>query len=187
MKEYRKLQKSDLYRYTGGKHVSFFKKIRFFGWRYMKTWRKANYYRGNNRLLFFFFGFLLHLKSFKFGFQISPSASIGKGFYIGHFGTVVIGDEVIIGDNVNVGINVVIGRTSRGEKKGSPTIGDNVWIGSGSIIVGKISIGSNVLIAPNSYVNFDIPSNSILIGAPNARIIDSKGATDGYIENTIDF
>lgn len=182
MRKYKKLINSDLFRFTGGKRVSPFKKMRLFGWRYMKIWRKANYFLNKNKLMFLIYGFLLHLKSYKLGFQISPRATIGKGFYLGHFGTVVIGDEVQIGDNVNIGVNVVIGRTNRGNKKGSPTIKNKVWIGSGSVIVGHICIGDNVLVAPNSFVNFDVPSNSIVIGNP-AHIIPKGNACEGYIEN----
>lgn len=63
---------------------------------------------------------------------------------------------------------------------GVPTIGNDVWIGPNAVIVGKINIGDNVLIAANSYVNFDVPSNSIVIGNPG-RIIPSAKATEGYI------
>lgn len=183
MKQLRELIKTDLFRFTGGKHFSFFRRIRLFGWRYMKTWRKTNFYR-NNKLLYLFYGFFLHKKGYKFGFQISPNATIGKGFYIGHFGTLIIGDDVIIGDNVNVGVNVVIGRTNRGNKKGSPTIKNRVWIGSGSVIVGNICIGDNVLIAPNTFVNFDVPNDSLVIGNPG-HIIHKENACAGYIEREV--
>ena len=63
-------------------------------------------------------------------------------------------------------------------------IEDDVWIGANAVIVGKINIGSNVLIAPLSYVNIDIPSNSIVMGNP-AKIIPRENATEGYIENAI--
>ncbi|WP_138272484.1 LbetaH domain-containing protein [Parabacteroides merdae] len=45
-------------------------------------------------------------------------------------------------------------------------LGNSVWIGPNAVIVEKINIGDNVLIAANSYVNFDVPSNSIVIGNP---------------------
>ncbi len=48
------------------------------------------------------------------------------------------------------------------------------------MIVGKIKIGNNVLIAANSYVNFDVPDNSIVIGNPG-KIIHRENATEGYI------
>ncbi|MEM0542007.1 hypothetical protein WFZ85_05235 [Flavobacterium sp. j3] len=122
--------------------------------------------------------------SYKFGFQIPSNTIIGKGLYFSHFGTVVINENAIIGQNCNINHNVTIGRQNRGAKKGSPTIGNCVWFGTGSVVVGKISIGNNVLIAPNSYVNFDVPSNSIVVGNP-AKIIENKNATEGYINQQL--
>ena len=52
----------------------------------------------------------------------------------------------------------------RGKRKGTPTIGNRVWIGVGAVIVGNINIGDDVIIAPNSFVNIDIPSHSIVFG-----------------------
>lgn len=67
-----------------------------------------------------------------------------------------------------------------GVKKGVPTIGNDVWIGPNAVVVGGITIGDNVLIAANSFVNFDVPPDSIVIGNPG-KIIPSKRATEGYI------
>ena len=47
-----------------------------------------------------------------------------------------------------------------------PTIGDEVWIGVNTTIVGKVSIGDDVLIAPNAFVTCDIPSHSVVFGNP---------------------
>lgn len=73
-----------------------------------------------------------------------------------------------------------MGKQTEGKNKGNPVIGDKVWIGSGSVIVGKISIGNNVLIAPNSFINKNIPDNSITIGNP-VKIISNEKATQNYI------
>jgi serine O-acetyltransferase len=59
-----------------------------------------------------------------------------------------------------------------------------VWIGANAVIVGGITIGSNVLIAPNSYVNFDVPANSVVVGNPGA-IYATERATEAYINNKI--
>jgi serine O-acetyltransferase len=158
--------------------------MRLYGYQYTKIWRKASLNK-NNRFLFLYYGFKLYRRSLRYGFQISPYASIGKGLYIGHFGTVIVGNEVVIGNNVNLSPNVVIGHSNRGEKTGSPTIGNDVWIGSGSIIVGNIKIGDDVLIAPNSYVNIDVPSHSIVIGNP-AVIKSSEYATVKYVCNKVE-
>lgn len=183
MKKIKKAITQDLYRYTGNKKISWVSKRRLYGWQYTRIWRKANYYQGN-KLLFLVYGFLLLKKSIRFGFQISPYATIGKGLYIGHFGTVIVSNDAILGDNVNLSPNVIIGRTNRGEKWGAPNIGSNVWIGSGAVIVGQVSIGDNVLIAPNSYVNFNVPSDSIVIGNP-AIVHKNTNATVSYIDNRI--
>lgn len=65
-----------------------------------------------------------------------------------------------------------------------PILGDNVWIGVNSRIVGNIKIGNNVLIAPNSFVNIDVPNNSIVLGNP-CRIIFKEKATKNYINNKV--
>ena len=52
------------------------------------------------------------------------------------------------------------------------------------MIVGAVTIGNNVLIVPNSYVNFDIPSNSVVMGNP-AKIIPTTNATEGYINRKV--
>jgi serine O-acetyltransferase len=117
---------------------------------------------------------------YKYGFQIG--GKIGPGFYIGHFGTIVVNQEVEIGRNCNIAHNVTIGVSRRGKHMGVPKIGNEVWIGTGSVLVGGIKVGNNVLIAPNSYVNFDVPDNSIVIGNP-AIIKPSENATLGYINN----
>ncbi|MGI6545583.1 MAG: serine acetyltransferase [Fastidiosipilaceae bacterium] len=118
------------------------------------------------------------------GIQIPYKTRIGRGFYIGHTGTIIINEKVIIGDNCNISTGVTLGIENRGKRKGCPTIGDRVWIGTNAVIIGKVKIGNNVLIAPLSYVNFDVPDNSIVIGNP-AKIIPSYNATEHYITNTV--
>lgn len=184
MSEVKELIKQDLYRYYAGRKVDFIKRNRLFGYKYTKVFRYANYYEKRNKLMYLLYGFRLNQLQHKYGFQISPSTKIGKGLYIGHFGSVIVNRNAVLGDNVNLSPNVVIGQQNRGEKKGAPIIGNSVWIGSGAIVVGKITIGDDVLIAPNAYVNFDVPSHSIVIGNP-AVIHHRENATEGYIENKV--
>lgn len=119
-----------------------------------------------------------------YGFQIEIECEIGEGFYIGHFGTIIVNGNVKFGKNCNISPGVVIGQTNRGEKAGSPKLGDEVWIGFNSVLVGNITIGSNVLIAPNSFVNVDVPNDTIVIGNP-AKKIPNTSATYKYINNKV--
>lgn len=107
------------------------------------------------------------------------------GLYIGHPYCITINPHTVIGKNVNIHKGVTIGQENRGKRKGAPTIGDEVWIGVNATIVGNITIGNDVLIAPNTYVNSDIPSHSIVYGNP-CLIKYKENATLGYINRKTD-
>ena len=148
--------------------------------RFLYCFRKVNFY-GKKSPMGFFWWFMHRKYMIRYGIEIPPETTIGKGFYIGHLGGIAINKESVIGSYCSISCGVVLGVSLRGEKKGCPTIGDRVWIGPNAVIVGKVMIGDNVLIAPNSYVNVDVPSNSIVIGNP-CKIIPSENATEGYIK-----
>lgn len=120
----------------------------------------------------------------KYGLEIPPETRIGKGLYLGHAFNITINGDSIIGENCNIHKGVVIGRVNRGERKGCPTLGNMVWVGINAAIVGKITIGDDVLIAPNSYVNVDIPSHSVVFGNP-CIIKHREEATKGYINKIV--
>jgi serine O-acetyltransferase len=58
-------------------------------------------------------------------------------------------------------------------------------VGPGAVLVGKITVGSNVMIAPNSFVNFDVPDNSLVLGNPG-KIIPKENPTRNYINDIPD-
>jgi len=172
--------KADLYRYEKLHGIKgFIKGLMVPGFRYTYFFRQASKYR-KTTLIGLLFRLLLKKYSYKYGFQISPETNIGGGLFIGHFGTIVINRYAVIGRNCNIAHGVTVGKANRGKLKGYPTIGDNVWIGTNTVIVGKIKIGSNVLISPCSFINFDIPDNSLVIGN---SIKHRDNSTEGYIRN----
>ncbi|MFE3848027.1 serine O-acetyltransferase [Flavobacterium sp. LB3P45] len=177
--------KADLFRYGGlsGKK-GFLKGLRIPGFRYSYILRKLENCKKYS-LKYFLFGYLKQKYQFKYGIQIPVGTQIGEGLFIGHYGTIIINENVKIGNNCNLGHLVTIGQANRGKFMGCPTIGNNVWIGASSTIVGKILIGSNVLIAPNSFVNIDVPSNSLVIGNP-CKIINKENPCEGYINYILD-
>ncbi|UMQ40280.1 serine acetyltransferase [Chryseobacterium sp. Y16C] len=145
---------------------------------------RKNQQLGKVPVIGFFWRLVLRHFQIKYGFQIYPETQIGEGFYLGHWGSLVINPKTIIGRNCNIAQGVTIGQQNRGKNEGSPEIGNEVWIGPNAVIVGNIKIGNNVLIAPNSYVNFNVPSDSVVSGNP-AQIYPNERATEGYINYTI--
>ena len=152
--------------------------------KYLKLWRKAAFYRKKGGLR----GKLLALKLEKLTERthilIPPEVKAGPGLYIGHLGRIIIHPDAVLGKNVNLSTGITIGQANRGKKKGTPVIGDEVWIGTNAVIVGGVKIGNDVLIAPGAYVNFDVPDHSIVMGNPGV-IHQSDNATEGYINRKV--
>lgn len=101
-----------------------------------------------------------------------------------HWGHIVVNPGVVIGRNFNIAQGCLIGN-AEGAPKGTPVIGDNVYMSANSIIIGGVKIGNNVLIAPGAFVNFDVPDNAIVIGNPGKIIQRESSPTDKYIVYSI--
>jgi serine O-acetyltransferase len=116
------------------------------------------------------------------GIEIDPHAHIGGGLFINHFGSIII-SSATIGENCNIAQNVTIGMSSKAalwELEGSgagdsPTVGDRVWIGSGAVIAGPVTVGDDASVAANSLVTRDIPPAGIVMGVP-AQVVSTKGS-----------
>jgi len=101
------------------------------------------------------------------GVEIHPGASIGKGFFIDHGAGIVIGETAEIGENCVIFHNVTLGGTGHHTGKRHPTIGNNVLIGTGAILLGPLAIGDNVRIGANTFLYMvDIPNDCTVVGTP---------------------
>lgn len=169
---------ADYYRMTGEEFKGTLKNyIQIFlhhNLKYMYWWRKKDKF-----IVGKIARVLLYRYSRKYGLELGE-AQIGKGIYLGHPYNITINGEAIIGENVNIHKGVTIGKENRGKRVGAPTICNKVFVGINATIVGNITIGEDVMIAPNSFVNFDVPSHSIVIGNP-AIIHHKENATENYI------
>lgn len=161
----------DSQRYSGG------------GPRFLKFFRKAQ--MSKNPFQRRFYKKLFELSAKNKGIEFSVDNEIGYGFYVGHPYGITINPKAVIGNNVNVHKGVTIGQENRGERKGTPHIGNRVWIGVNSTIVGNIVVGDDVLIAPNTYINRDIPDHSIVFGNP-CIIKHADKATNEYINHIVE-
>lgn len=125
---------------------------------------------------------LSHRIRSKWGIDIDRVAEIGAGFYIGHYGGITISGLAKIGRNVNISQLVTIGLSGKGETRGAPTIGDNVYIAPGAKIFGKILVGNNVKIGANAVIFKSIPDNATVVLDPGFRIVAFKGNRSGESE-----
>ena len=107
------------------------------------------------------------------GIELPCEVDVGKNFRIDHFGGIIIsgfakfGENCVIRDGVTVGLRRV-------DDPIAPIVGNNVDIGTGAKLLGKITIGDNVHIGANAVVLDDVPSNAIAVGVP-AKIIRKGG------------
>ena len=147
--------------------------------KYIKYYRKAQANIGTVWYRLFYYPRLVNYSLWT-GIGLYNNLNIPKGLIIGHVGTIVISPDVKFGGNLLLSHGVTIGRENRGSNSGVPSIGKNVCIKCNSTIVGNITIGDDVLISPNSFVNFDVPSHSVVV-ANSAEIKYNANATEGYI------
>lgn len=184
--DFRQLIHSDLFRYSA--RLSFRDCLYYYflspGYQY-SWWMRFCAYLSAHKVWRVFFPFswsILHHLQIKFGIAISYKARIGKGLFIGHHGGIVTNDQMEIGNNCNLSHDVTIGVSRRGKHPGVPTIGNNVYIGPGAKLFGKIRVGDNVAIGANCVVTKDIPDNAVVVGVPG-KVISYEGSI-GYINKT---
>lgn len=92
-----------------------------------------------------------------------------------------LGRDVVIFQQVTIGSNTLIDSP----KAGSPTIGDNVYIGAGAKIIGNVSIGNNCRIGANAIVYQDMPPNSLAVQQAT-RIIQKLHLDNRYFSKRLD-
>ena len=166
----------DLYRYIGNGNKKFANRLHYILIQFIYCFRHVSLSR--NPFSRLFWGILHRRCMFHADIQIPVGTNIGPGFRISHFGGVVVNPDAKIGKNFSIAQGALIGNAA-GKKAGVPTIGDNVMMSANSVVIGGATIGDYAMIAPGAFVNFDVLSNSIVIGNPG-KIIPTEKPTDKY-------
>lgn len=117
------------------------------------------------KLLYRVLDFFIHVL---FGISISSNCEIGPGFYIGHFGGIVL--HCKIGADCSIGQGVTIGSRGAGRSNGYPELGDRVFVGAGAMVIGNVRIGDDVIVGANTTVVTDVPAGCRVVSAA-ARIL----------------
>ena len=147
--------------YSGVQAVLFYRLTHFL-WRYRLYWLAR---------------FISTFARWLTGIEIHPGAVIGRRFFIDHGMGVVIGETAIIGDDCMLYHGVTLGGTTWDKVKRHPTLKNGVVIGAGAKILGPIILGENVRVGSNSVVVRSIDDNETVVGIPG-RIVRKK-AEDG--------
>ncbi len=147
--------------YSGVQAVLFYRLTHFL-WRYRLYWLAR---------------FISTIARWVTGIEIHPGAIIGRRFFIDHGMGVVIGETAIIGDDCMLYHGVTLGGTTWDKVKRHPTLKNGVVIGAGAKILGPIILGENVRVGSNSVVVRSIDDNETVVGIPG-RIVRKK-AEDG--------
>ena len=143
--------------YSGVQAVIFYRLTHFL-WRYKLRWLAR---------------FISTLARWIAGIEIHPGAVIGRRFFIDHGMGVVIGETAIIGDDCMLYHGVTLGGTTWDKVKRHPTLKNGVVIGAGAKILGPITLGNNVRVGSNSVVVRSIDDNETVVGIPG-RIVRQK-------------
>lgn len=112
-------------------------------------------------------------------YLLSHGMTVGENCHIYSAATIdhIYPHLITIGSNVTISTNVTIlahdastNVVRGGTKLGRVTIGDNVFVGTGSIILCNTKIGSNVVVGAGSIVTRDLPDNGVYAGSPAQKI-----------------
>lgn len=144
-------------------------------WKYEITLRKYEYWLQQTGVLAtimsIFYKLMHHRNSIKLGIGIGPGCC-DKGLSIAHVGTIQINGNAKVGKNLRIqeGVNIGAGRG------GVPTIGNNVFLGSGCKVIGGITIADNCAVGAGAVVVKDVLENGISVAGVPAKKVSNNNS-----------
>lgn len=104
------------------------------------------------------------------GFSIPPNV-FGPGVSLPHVGPIVVNERAVIGARCRIHVGVNIGAYAGG----SPTLGQNVYLGPGAKLYGPILIADDIRVGTNAVVNRSYHEPGITIAGVPARKVSHRG------------
>lgn len=138
-------------------------------YKYVNFLRKSEYhYNNNNNVLYAYYRFRKNKLGARLGIEMWEN-SFDENLMIYHAGNIVVNRGAIIGKNCKLHGDNCIG--NNGKDSGAPIIGNNVDIGVGAKILGKVKIADNVKIGAGAIVVTDfLEQGSVVVGIPAKKI-----------------
>ena len=154
-------------------------------WKFIKTLRLLEYYincKKSSSILggvkYLFIKYKFRKLSIKLGYSIPPNV-FDYGLSLPHRGNIIVNSKCKIGKNCRIHVGTNIGAS--GGHENVPNIGDNVYIGPGAKIFGKIEIVDNITIGANAVVNNSFSTPNVIIAGIPAKIV--KENNPNWIES----
>lgn len=88
-----------------------------------------------------------------------PLNVFGPGLTVVHYGNIVINPKVRVGKNCRIHPGACLGEL----KEKNPTLGDNVYIGNGAIVIGDIRVGDRAKIGPHALVRHSVADDAVIV------------------------
>jgi serine O-acetyltransferase len=146
-------------------------------WKYEISLRYHEYFENKinknivDRFLRKYWSYMHYKRGLRLGFTI-PINVFGGGLGIHHYGMVVVNGNAKVGEWCTVQQGVNIGQNHSAEEV--PTLGDNIYIGPGAKLFGKIYIASGIQIGANAVVNKSFYEEGITIAGIPARKLNDN-------------
>lgn len=146
-------------------------------WKYEICLRRFEYWLNQpsglvSRIMCGFYKFRYIRSSIKLGISIAPN-TCGKGLSIAHQNCIQVNYNAHIGENLRIHEGVTIGSSGGTE---APTIGNNVFLGSGCKIIGDIAIADDVAVGAGAVVVKSVEESGISIGGNPAKKISNHNS-----------
>ena len=145
------------------------------GFMSLSVHRIASFFFQKNSEDFAFY--LQSLSSEVFSVDIHPKASLGRGIFLDHATSFVVGETAIIEDNVSILHEVTLGGSGKERGDRHPIIRSGVLIGAGAKILGRVEVGRNSKVGAGSVVLNDVPPHTTVAGVP-ATVVAMLPDTD---------
>lgn len=157
--EHKQLLREDLERWNNKSGLLlYFTKAEY---KLVLRYRWCNYFRSRKLLkpIYYLERYLYHRSCVKCGCDIPSKVTIGGGFQILHAWGIVIHSNAVIGKGCTVLTGALIGKTDTGV----PEIGNNVYLGGHSVVVGGVKVGNHATIGAGAIVTSDVPENAVMV------------------------
>lgn len=107
----------------------------------------------------------------RFGIEVDARMTVGRRVKIVHQSAIVFHQHSVIGDDCLIRHSVTVGGLDTWRAHECPTLGNNVQVGAGAVLIGQIIVGDNARIGPNAVVTTDVPAGTLVV-APRSVMVE---------------